>query len=71
MMKTIVLTVFLGIGLSACAGQTKEVQEQQTTKTDTMKYNKLSDFEKYVILEKGTERPFTGKYDKLRLAQFR
>jgi methionine-R-sulfoxide reductase len=64
MMKTIVLTVFLGIGLSACAGQTKEVQEQQTTKTDTMKYNKLSDFEKYVILEKGTERPFTGKYDK-------
>ncbi|QIA09968.1 methionine-R-sulfoxide reductase [Draconibacterium halophilum] len=27
-----------------------------------MEYNKLNDFEKYVILEKGTERPYTGKY---------
>lgn len=25
-------------------------------------YNKLSDFEKHVILNKGTERPFIGKY---------
>ncbi|MBN1984910.1 MAG: methionine-R-sulfoxide reductase [Prolixibacteraceae bacterium] len=63
-MKTIVLIVFIGIGFSACAGQTKKVQEQKTTKTDTMKYNELTDFEKFVILEKGTERPFTGKYDK-------
>ena len=28
----------------------------------TVKYNKLSDFEEYVILEKGTERPWTGEY---------
>lgn len=27
------------------------------------KYNELSDEEKYVILGKGTEMPFTGKYD--------
>lgn len=27
-------------------------------------YNKLTDAEKYVIEQKGTERPFTGKYDK-------
>lgn len=26
------------------------------------KYNVLSDFEKYVILQKGTERPFVGEY---------
>mgnify|MGYP006304516709 CR=1 FL=1 len=26
------------------------------------KYNTLTDFEKYVILEKGTERPWSGKY---------
>lgn len=25
-------------------------------------YKKLTDFERYVILDKGTERPFSGKY---------
>lgn len=29
---------------------------------DTIKYNKLSEFEKFVIEQKGTERPFTGIY---------
>ncbi len=27
-----------------------------------VKLNKLNDFEKYVIINKGTERPFTGEY---------
>ena len=27
-----------------------------------MKYNELTDFEKRVILDKGTEAPFSGKY---------
>lgn len=27
------------------------------------KYRELNDFEKYVIINKGTERPFTGKYN--------
>jgi methionine-R-sulfoxide reductase len=29
---------------------------------DPDKYNKLNSFEQYVILHKGTERPWTGKY---------
>lgn len=29
---------------------------------DPMKYNKLNNFEEYVILNKGTERPWTGEY---------
>lgn len=32
-------------------------------KSDTMQYNPLNEFEKYVIEQKGTERPFTGEYD--------
>jgi len=32
------------------------------TQTDTMKYNKLTEEEKRVIIHKGTERPFSGKY---------
>jgi peptide methionine sulfoxide reductase msrA/msrB len=31
---------------------------------NAMNYNKLTDFEKKIILNKGTESPFTGKYDK-------
>jgi len=31
---------------------------------DTKKYNELNEQEAYVILNKGTERPFTGEYDK-------
>lgn len=33
-----------------------------TNAQDTMKYNKLTDFEIYVIEQKGTERPFSGEY---------
>ena len=38
-------------------------QENMKTKLPEKKteYKKLTDFEKYVILEKGTERPFTGE----------
>jgi methionine-R-sulfoxide reductase len=44
---------------STLEGQT--AQESSTTKK-TVKYNKLTDFEEFVILEKGTERPWTGEY---------
>lgn len=32
------------------------------TKKKTVKYNKLTEFEEFVILEKGTERPWSGEY---------
>lgn len=38
---------------------------QGQMKSDTIKYNKLTEFEKYVIEQKGTERPFTGEYTDL------
>jgi peptide-methionine (R)-S-oxide reductase len=39
-----------------------ESKEIKTTIMDQSEYNKLNDFERFVILQKGTERPFTGKY---------
>jgi peptide-methionine (R)-S-oxide reductase len=35
---------------------------QDTIKKKTVTYNKLTDFEEFVLLEKGTERAWTGKY---------
>ncbi|MCG6187714.1 methionine-R-sulfoxide reductase [Maribellus maritimus] len=63
-MKTIIVMILLSVGFSACGQVSKKNQKQPTEKSDTMKFNQLTDFEEYVILEKGTERPFTGKYDK-------
>lgn len=40
-------------------------EELTMSKTPTRSYNKLNEMEEYVILQKGTERPFTGEYTDL------
>ena len=60
---SIVLTSVLS---NACAQEQEHEKEVKTVDIRTiknpMKYNKLTAFEKYVLHEKGTERPYTGEY---------
>lgn len=55
-MKLVFLIVLTG--LISCSGKTQQVQFNN----DTMKLRTLTEFETYVIRDKGTERPFTGAY---------
>lgn len=58
-MKTMILflLVFCAFSLNA-----QNKQETKTQKEKKMNYKQLTEFEHYVIIEKGTERPYTGKY---------
>ncbi len=54
-----IIQMVLIISQSGCAQKSKKT----TMKNDKMHYRALSTEEKNVILNKGTEMPFTGKYD--------
>lgn len=56
-MKRLLLIILVTIAILA-NGQDKGKQQTDTA----MKFNELTDFEKFVIEDKGTERPFTGIY---------
>lgn len=56
-MKYIIMSLTLVISVSL-TGQNKE----NSTIMDPENYNKLTEFEEFVILKKGTERAWTGKY---------
>lgn len=43
-----------------------DLQAQETKKADKMEFNTLTQFEEFVILHKGTEPPFSGKYYKFK-----
>lgn len=51
------------------AGEETQGKSEETNMAGTdaaSEYNPLNEFEKYVILTKGTERPFTGEYTDLK-----
>lgn len=52
--------ILLIIGATAAVAAAAE----QPAKEPAMPYNELNAQERYVILEKGTERPWTGEYDR-------
>ncbi len=58
-MKTILITILF-------AGLVFSIHAQENNKKDMQKneYRKLTEFEEYVIINKGTEPPFTGEYEK-------
>jgi peptide-methionine (R)-S-oxide reductase len=58
-MKTIITILIMGVALTMNA-QENNKPEKEGKKTE---YRKLTEFEEYVIVKKGTERPFTGEYN--------
>lgn len=69
-----ILYLFLTLAFS-CSKESKKIVGMESKKEvsgltikdgKTNEYNELNDFEKYVILEKGTERPGTGEYTNLK-----
>jgi len=71
-MKSLILVTMMmaGIAFAGCAQntkssdkmETKHKKEQQADTSQQVHFNKLNDFESFVMLKKGTERPWTGKY---------
>lgn len=64
------MLIFVSLLFAACAQEKKEPvakapavkAEPSSEKSVKKKFNELTKFEKYILLEKGTERSFSGKY---------
>jgi peptide-methionine (R)-S-oxide reductase/peptide methionine sulfoxide reductase msrA/msrB len=58
--RQLAILPFTGYGVLFLFFSTERIMAQNDT--TKMRLNPLNEFETYVILEKGTEQPFTGKY---------
>lgn len=61
-MKTILILLILGMAISANAQEKRENLDQSKNNSEK-EYKNLTEFEEYVILEKGTEYAFTGEFN--------
>lgn len=58
------LMTLLSLSFVACSQNKKSTEKQKTIEKNKMEWNKLTKEEEDVIVNKGTEYPGTGKYDK-------
>ena len=56
------MCLFLVSITTNCSGQKSSKKESNMKEENSLKLNKLTESEKYVIINKGTDRPFTGEY---------
>lgn len=59
-----IVLLFMTMALIASCQSQVQMQEKIENKSDTVKYNPLTEQEERVLLQKATDRPFTGEYYK-------